>query len=310
MRISRRELLLTLGMFGTAASFPGSVVTAPLLPERLRTQAEALAHRARSVSPSEALQAACSLIHDAEALCAVAPRTYLRRSLHRTAAVASITAGQTARWAGSEYRPYLARAVGHAQAADDAVLVARTDLHSARAEGSMPHGEDAPSTEVLRLLRKALSTMGASPSAASLRATALYMLAWQYAAQGDERSALTELDSADRELSCSRPTLDAQSEAASRRASIHRRLGRYHDAEAHLSDALSGPPVRTTAVLCDIARMRVGQREVDMAATALEEAWLLNWSAGLAGRQHMVLSVRRTLPDSASVRQLDAVMGS
>lgn len=308
MQIDRRELLLTFGAFGAAFSLPENFVMAPLLPDKLHAQAEDLSRRAHFMPLPAALGASLSLIRDAEALCAVAPRTSMRRSLHRTAAVASIVAGKVARWAGSDHRHHLAKAVDHAQAAEDGVMLARAHLYVAKAEGSMPRGEDMSSPAELDLLRRALWEMGAASSVASMRATTLYMFAWQYAAQGDVRSSLAELDRADFELSRSNPTPDARSEGASRRASIYRRLGRYDDAEIHLADALSGPPVRTTAVLCDVARMRAAQREVDMAAIALEEAWLINWSSELAGRQQKVRSVRRILPDCASVRQLDAVM--
>lgn len=281
---------------------------APFLYDRLHAHAEDLSRRSHFLPLPAALGASLSLVRDTEALCAVAPRASVRRSLHRTAAVASIVAGKVAQWSGGDHGPHLAKAVDHAQAAEDGVMLARAHLCAARMEGNIHHEKDMPSSTVFDLLRRALWEMGASSSVAQLRATTLYLMAWEYAAQGDERGALVELDRADFELSRSKPNPDVRSEGASRRASVYRRLGRHADAEAHLADALSGPPIRTTAVLCDIARMRVEQHEVEMAATALEEAWLINWSSELSGRQDMVRSVRRLLPDCASVHQLDAVM--
>jgi hypothetical protein len=92
------------------------------------------------------------------------------------------------------------------------------------------------------------------------------------------------------------------------RGSVLRRLNRHDEAIAACTRALTGPTQWQTFSMVDIARSHAAQGDVDAAAAMLEDAYLLNASAGLVQRQGRVRAVRALLPDSVAVHQLDAVM--
>jgi tetratricopeptide (TPR) repeat protein len=198
-----------------------------------------------------------------------------------------------------------------ARAADDGPLLARAWLERAAAEGATALAIDAPSAAASRLVVAALDTAGTSQRQSALRASARFRLAWEFAAEGDERGALMELDAAAIEAErAGKPPSQFYDDGwpALRSGATLRRLGRYVEAEATLTRALSGPPIRTTAALSDLARVHAARGDADAAAAALEEAFLLVRAHGIAGRQYRILATREVLPECPAVRQLDAVM--
>jgi hypothetical protein len=310
---SRRQVLASaVGVLGVGLlPLPVDLMARAPDPSALQAQAAALEARALTVPPVAVLASAGSLLQAIEDECRHAGEARLewaRRALHSTAGVVALVAAQAALWSRGA-GAWTTIAEDHARAAGDGILMARVRRQRARelkAEG----GEVDTPTPAAHALLVAAQHEAYPKAPRRLRADILYAIAWEAAAEGDERGALVNLDAADIEmrLAGGDPADPAGSWQASRRAAALRRLGRHADAEREIPAALTGPTIRTTAVLCDLARLRAATGEVDAAAAALEDAFLLNRSAGLAGRQRYVRAARQVLPGCCAVRQLDDVM--
>lgn len=280
-------------------------------PSALQAQAAALEGRLLAVPPAAVLPSTRSLLQAIEDECRHSGRArprWAQQALHGAAVTVALIGAQAALW-GGHAGEWATIAEDHARAAGDGILVARVLRHRARELKAEDGGADTPTPAAHALLVAAQHD--AYPRAPRrLRADILYAIAWEAAAEGDERGALINLDAADIEMSLGGgdPADPTGSWQASRRAAALRRLGRHADAEREIPAALTGPTVRTTAVLCDVARLRAATGDVDAAAATLEDAFLLNRAAGLAGRQRLVLAVRQLLPDCRARHQLDDVV--
>ncbi len=320
MRIDRRGFLSTLCILASGVVLPPSLMARHLDAghlEQLHTHAQRLAQRAHGAPPVVVLGEARSHLVDVEALLAGALGRH-RISLHRTAGLTALVAAYTSRWAGKrETAALLERADEHARAAGDGVLRAQAFVLRAKTAGEEAYAIDAACTPAQRLLGAALVVSGPTPL---LRAQVRYELAWDLAASGDGRGALMELDAADAEVDRATPAHDVVEVAdgvwkvrrwsSGYRGSVLRRLGLHEDAIAACSAVLQGPPQWQTSALVDTARSHAALGEVDAAAAALEDAYLLNAAAGLAQRQGRVRAARALLPDAPAVCRLDAVLRS
>ncbi|MDB5063749.1 MAG: hypothetical protein JWM18_183 [Chloroflexi bacterium] len=253
------------------------------------------------VDPARAARRASMLLMDAETLLPLVPT--LSVPLHRSAASAALTAAKCQRWMGGPFGGHLGAAESHATAAHDGPLLGEALLIRARHCGEEAHSLDMPSSLCSRYLTRAIEVAGGGREAAGLRATCRFQLAWEYATEGSETTAMKHLAMASAEWGVT------GSQASRLRGDVLRLLpGQAADAESELCSGLGShcPPVRSAGILIALARLHLADGDVDEAAGDLEEAWLANRSAGV--RQRWVMDVRRLMPDTLAVRELDAVM--
>jgi hypothetical protein len=223
--------------------------------------------------------------------------------IHRSAARAALVAAICNRFVGAPFGGVLGVAESHANAAHDGPLLGEALLIRARHCGEEAHSFDVPSPLCSRYLTRAMEVCGGGREAAAVRAWCRFGLAWEYAAEGSEITAMRHLAMGAAEWGMS------TREAASSTGDVLRMLpGHSADAEASLCSALGAgfPPVRSGATLVALARIHLADGDVDEAAGDLEEAFLANRSAG--ARQWRVMAARRSLPDCLATRELDAVM--
>jgi len=280
-------------------------------PARMRAGAENAATRLQRdvmaldsttlTDPAQTARRASVLLMDAEVLLPLVPNLSL--PIHRSAARAALTGAKCNRWVGAPFGGLLGAAESHANAAHDGPLLGEALLVRARHTGEEAHSLDMASSLCSRYLTRAIEVCGGAREAAGLRASCRFGLAWEYAADGSETTAMRHLAMGAAEWGVT------GGEAAATRGDVLRLLpGHAADAEASLYSALDSdcPPVRSAATLIALARLHLADGDVDEAASDLEEAYLANRSAGV--RQWRVMGVRRLLPDTLAVRQLDAVM--
>ncbi len=297
-------------------SLGGSVAGALLLPtvrgspaafDALHRRAQRTAAEARAHHPAVTVSEATDLLLVAEtATLAPGPR----RALHRTAALAALTATLAALRAHRPAGGYLTRARDHADAAGDGPLRAQALVLQRDADGVAGHMTDAGSEASLTLLRAALSAAGSGRDTASLRAGILYRLAWERAALGDAHGALLELEGADASLALAEPApdyvedADLRGGAASAKRGKALRVARCPDAaEAALTEALRAR-LHPAGALVDIAKARATTGDVDGAVASLEDAFLVAQTARDHRAATHVRTVAARLPDCPGVRSL------
>jgi hypothetical protein len=281
----------------------------PAALDGLHRRAQHLAAGARSQRPTTTLSEATDLLLVAEAAFLAAVPAAQRRSLHRTASLAALTAGQAAQRAKRPVDNLLERAHGHAAGAGDGPLTAQVLVLKRDEEAAARHRGAGSATSV-QLLTAALEAAGSSRETASLRAGILYRMAWERAALGDVHGALLELEGADVSASMATvsPDVVEDSDLRSGGAEAWRgkclRMARCPSAaETALAEAL-GTRVQPAGVLVDIARVRADTGDVDGAVAALEDGFLV---ARTAENRRIEASARHaagTLPDTAAVRSL------
>ena len=320
MHPSRREFLVSAGLLaaGSALPLPLMPTPPPALLDALHEQAQALARRLHAEPPGVVLSAARAHRESVTAFLAQATRP-ARVRLHRTAALTSLVAAYASHWAGGpDVLTLLDEAETHAAEGDDAVLRAQVHLLRGLHIGGPARAVGAPSSEALHHFTRALRVagIGAPPV---LRSLIRYELANEFALQRDARGAWMELDAADWEhqraaraadiVDVADGTWRARRWECGYRGGVLRKLNRHDEAVAECSQVLHGPALWQTGAMIDIARCHAVRDDVDAAAAMLEDAYLLNVSAGLVQRQRKVYVIRALLPDSTAVRQLDEVMG-
>jgi hypothetical protein len=312
--MDRRTFLSTSLGLAAASVLPADMtgVSAATL-HALHARAQALAAQQDHVPATSTWAEAGSHLRDVAVVQSMAPRHW-QRSCHRTACLTALVMADTARWMDHPSSDdALVVAERHASAAADGPLLAQVLLLRASAEGADARAVDAASAPATDLVIAALHAAGTG-APPWLRAWARYTLAWQFAASNDPRAALMELDAADFELGRADRAADviggdeARTWGLSRRGAVLRRLGRHAEAASTLSGALVGPPLRQTAVLTDLARLHRDAGDVDAAAAALEDAYLVARRTALSYRVPTIHAIRATLPTTTSVTQLDEVM--
>jgi hypothetical protein len=269
--------------------------------ERLQRDVGALNDGTTLTDPARTARKASALLMDAEVLLPLVPNLSL--PLHRSAARAALVAANCARFVGKPFNGLLGEAESHANAAHDGPLLGEALLIRARHCGEKAHEYDKPSDLCSRYLTRALEVSGGGREAAAVRAWCRFGLAWEYAAEGSEITAMRHLAAGAAEWG-----LSPREVAANRGDALRLLPGHSADAEASLCSALGAgfPPVRAGSALVALARVHLADGDVDTAAGDLEEAFLTNRSAGV--RQWRVMGARRLLPDCLAVRELDAVM--
>lgn len=241
-------------------------------------------------------------LRDVELLLTASPPRW-RTPLHRAAALSALAAAY-AWYGGASVGGLLDTAAAHAHAARDGPLTARVMLN--RVYSTLPV-DDVAYPHAAAVYRSAVWATGTARTAGATRARCRWVLAGEYAAQGDERGALAELEAAHIDASLG-PSGDP-TYAAARRLTVYRRLHRFADADREAPIALLGAPYQTTFVLCDLARLRAATGDLDAAATHVEEAFLLAHRHRLTARVPRVLAVHRDLrSDATPVRRLDDVL--
>jgi hypothetical protein len=318
MQTTRRGFLSTLGILAVGGTLPPSLMARYLNPaqlDELHHHAQTLAQQVHGAPPVVILRSARAHLADVEALLTVAMGRH-RLSLHRTAGLTALVAAYASRWAAKpRTAALLEQADQHARSAGDGVLHAQVLVLRAKTAGEEAYALDAGYTPAQKHLAAALAVAGPTPL---LRAQIRYELAWDLAAAGDRHAALLELDAAEVDHGRATPAADvvevadgawkARRWSSGYRGAVLRRLGRHDDAIAACSEVLQGPPQWQTSAMVDMARSHAALGDVDAAAAALEDAYLLNARAGLAQRQGRVRAARALLPDGPAVRQLDAVL--
>jgi hypothetical protein len=318
MQTTRRGFLSTLGVLAAGVALPPSLMGRHLNPaqlDELHHHAQSLARQVHGTSPIVILQSARGHLVDVEALLAAAIGRH-RLSLHRTAALTALVAAHASRWAAKpQTATLLERADRHAHRAGDGVLRAQVLVLRTKTTGEEAYALDAGYRPAQKHFAAALAVAGPTPL---LRAQIRYELAWDLAAAGDRHGALLELDAAEADHDRATAAADVVEVAdgawrvrrwsSGYRGAVLRRLGLHGDAIAACSEVLQGPPQWQTSAMVDMARSHAALGDVDAAAAALEDAYLLNARAGLAQRQGRVRAARALLPDGQAVRQLDAVL--
>jgi hypothetical protein len=304
-RPSRRQVLTYAAAFAASTILPFQLSTASVSPEELELQAQELTRGVEEMGPVAALKRGQAHLNLIEAARPNALRNFQLRPLNRAASRTALVCARASRWCGIDEYRWITLAETTAGEAGDGPLMALAMLARAAADGMAARSTDCPSPARLTLVTGALRRTGTAPEQASIRASARFELAWEFAANGDQHGALMELNAA---------TFEAQS-AGWPKALIDssvgtalRKLGRLVDAELALSGALDTPPVRRVWILCDLARTYVASGEPDMAAEALEEAFLLTRAGGIEARLPRILAVRSLLPPGRAKRELVEVM--
>jgi tetratricopeptide (TPR) repeat protein len=276
-------------------------------PEELEVQAQALAREAEALGPAGTLRAAHAYLRRIDKSLASATRDHHPRPLHRAASTTALTIAHASRWCGLDGNGWLRLAEQRAAAAGDGPLLASAWLSRGTAVGESARSADCPSPEAMKHYIAALDRAGSAHAQAGLRASARFMLAWQLAAAGREHAAHLELGAArcDAERA-GWPMPRIESNAGS----ALRKLGWLQEAEMELSGALDTPPIRRTAVLCDLAHTYVAVGDADTAAEALEEAFVLARADGMESRLPRIVTAKSLLPPGRATRQLDEVMRS
>ncbi len=323
MQTGRRAFLSTLGVLAAGLVLPPPLMARALNPNQLddlHAHAQGLARRVHFEPPRTMLREAGEYLHDVETFLPLAlGRT--RTSLHRTAALTALVGAQASRWAGDgRTGGLLTRADDHARAAGDGAIRAQGLVLRAKQIGEAAYSVDAGSLPAQKLLTGALALAGPAPL---LRALIRFELAWDFAAVGDCRGAMMELDAAETEYGRAAPAPDVVEAAdgawqercwaSGYRGATLRQLGVHEEALAACSEELNGgarlgAPSYQTFALVDVARSRAALGDVDAAAMDLSAAWRLNAQAGLTQRQGRVRAARKLLPSTLAVRQLDELM--
>lgn len=311
------ERRLFLGLAGgvLAGLWLPAVRTSPLAPEALHRRAQMAAASARSRGPAATLAEAADLLTLAEAGTVLAPWSASKRSLHRTAALAALTAALAAQRA---QRPgagdYVRKADAHAHQAEDGPLGAQALMLRRDEDGAAGHAVGAGSQRSIRLLTAALDAAGASRSSASLRAAILYRLAWERAALGDTHGALQELAAADvsADIAGEAPDFvedtDLRGGGGAARRGYALRVARCHsEAETALTEALSAR-VGSAGVLHNLGSLRAAQGNVDGAVAALEEGFLVARAGGSVQAERYIRKAAQSLPNSAATRSLHELL--
>jgi hypothetical protein len=280
-------------------------------PARMRGMAENAAGRLQRdvaaldstilTDPVRTARRASGLLMDAEVLLPLVPSLSL--PIHRSAARAGLVAASCSRNIGAPFGALLGAAELHAKTAHDGPLLGEALLIRARHCGEAAHKFDVPSPPSARYLTRALEVCGGGREAAAVRATARLGLAWEYAAEGSETTAMRHIQMGAAEWGLSTGELSCS------RGDVLRMLpGHAADAETSLYAALGAncPPVRTGAAFVALARIHLADGDVATAAEDLEEAYLANRTAGV--RPWRVMAVRKLLPDCLATRELDVVM--
>jgi hypothetical protein len=320
MELSRRAFLSTLGSLAAGVTLPPAMAgrISPDTLEQLHEHARSLAQRTRATPPLVILrETRVHLLHLETLLLGAAGWQSTR--LHRTAALTALVGARAARLAASRHTASLLdRAEEHAGSAKDGPLRAQVLLYRARHRGESGYALDAGSTEGERLLASALRAAGSSRAQAILRAIIRYELAWELAALGDTRMAMVEVTAADVDHSLATDAPDvvevadrgwrSPGFASAYRGAVLRRAGLHHQALETFSDVPAWPTLLRTPSMVEAARAHAAVGEVDAAAATLRDAYLLNAGAGLVQRQARVRAARALLPDTAAVRELDAVV--
>ena len=286
--------------------------------DSLQQHALSLAQQAHDTAPMAVVRGTRVHLQDIETLL-LGAAGWQRVRLHRTAALTALAATRASRLAGTRYTAALIdKADQHARDANDGPLLAQALFYRARHQGETGYAVDVGTRKGEELLVAALQAAGRHREQRLLRALIRYELAWEYAALGETRAALTELHCADIDGGSAMPRPDVvevadgvgrgRRWAAPCRGAVLRRLARFDEAIAACTAALVGPPLWRTAAIVDIARAQAGSGSVDAAAASLRDAYVLNREAGLEQRQGRVRAVRATLPDAPAVRQLDDVL--
>lgn len=255
--------------------------------------------------PAAVLTSASALLRTIDRASGRVIRQPQTRSLRRASAVAALVCARASRLRAAPETNWLTLAEVQAQATGDKPLQALVRLERATTEGQAARSADAPSPATVDHATRALHEAGSSHSQAAIRAGARFHLAWEYAATGDRRGAVMEVDAGRIEAQragWSQPAIDACVGPALRK------LGRLEDAELTLSGALDSPPSRRTWVLCDLARTYGAMSEMDMAGEALEEAFLLAKAHGMNARLPRIIAARSVLPPGRALRELDDVL--
>jgi hypothetical protein len=237
-----------------------------------------------------------------------------RRNLHRTAALAALTAALAAQRGQRPAGNYVRSADAHAHQAGDGPLQAQALMLRRDDDGAAGHAAGAGSQRSIRLLTAALDAAGAGRGTASLRAAILYRLAWERAALGDTHGALQELEGADAstELAVAAPDFVEDADlrgggAAARRGEALRVARCPGEAETALTEGLS-TRVRPAGVLLNLGRLRGASGDVDGAVSALEEGFLVARAGGSVRAEQLIRAAAATLPATPAVRSLKELL--
>src|SRR5580704_16472894 len=141
--------------------------------------------------PARTARRASVLLMDAEVLLPLVPTMSL--PIHRSAARAALTGAKCNRWVGAPFGDMLGAAESHATAAHDGPLLGEALLIRARHCGEQAHKFDLASPLCSRYLTRALEVCGGGREAAPVRAWCRFGLAWEYAAEGSEITAMKHL---------------------------------------------------------------------------------------------------------------------
>jgi hypothetical protein len=306
-RPSRRELLAGAAALAAGVLVPVEVTRAGAGPgaQQLEVRALAIARTVEDMGPAVALATARAHHELVQVALRAASREHQRRPLHRASSMSALVCARASRWAGLDWTGWLTLAETAARSAGDGPLLATALLERGNATGEAAHCADCLSPAAMDLYAAALDRAGAGEGQCGVRADARFQLGWELAAAGNDHGALLELDAA--MLEAQRAGWPA-SVVDSRVGNIHYRLGHLVDAELSLSRAVDTPPPRRVWVLCSLAHTHLGSGEVDAAAGALEEAFLLTRAHGIPARLPRILAVRSLLPPGRAARQLDELM--
>lgn len=307
--MERRQFLgLTGGVL--AALWLPAVRQSPLAPEALHRRAQQAAASARTRGPAATLREAADLLTLCEAGTVIAPGVASRRSLHRTASLAALTAALAAQRAQRPSADYVKKGDAHAHMCGDGPLQAQALMLRRDEDGAAGQAVGAGSQRSIQLLTAALNTAGSGRSTASLRAALLYRLAWERATLGDTHGALQELQGADVSADLATENLDyiedtdlRRGGAAARRGSALRVARCQDEAEAALTEALT-TRTGTAWVLLNLGRLRAGRGDVDGAVAALEEGFLDARAGGSVKMQGLIRQTAQTLPASTTTQGL------
>ncbi len=304
--VDRRSFL------GLAGSVAGGLLLptmrgSPAAVDALHRRAQRTAAEARAHQPAVTVREATDLLLVAETA-ALAPGP--RRALHRTAALAALTAALAAQRAHRPAGGFLARARDHARAAGDGPLTSQALVLQRDADGEAGHMMDAGSEASVKLLCAALHAAGSGRDTASLRAGVLYRLAWERATLGDAQGALLELEGADASMALAGAApdyvedVDLRGGAAAAKRGKALRVARCPEAaEAALTEALRAR-LHPAGALVDIAKARAATGDVDGAVASLEDAFLVAQTAQDRRAATHVRTVAARLPDCPGVRSL------
>jgi hypothetical protein len=286
------------------------VRTSPLAAEALHRRAQQTAAAARSRGPATTLSEAADLLLIAEVAAVAAPGTAQRRSLHRTASLAALTAAQAAQRARRPAGDFLLRAVDHANGAGDGPLKAQALMLQRDGDGEAGRAAGGGSQASLKLLTAALDAAGSGQSSASVRAGVLFRLAWERAALGDVHGALQELEGADASAAMAQVSPDYVEDvelrtggAAARRGNALRVARCPVEAEATLAEALT-THIHPAGTLVVLGKLRAAVGDVDGAVAALEDGFLEAHTIGNVRAEAAARAATTTLPDGAAVRSL------